>query len=355
MSVLYHTESSDDSYSHETIAKAMELSPAADDYVTMQTYLRETLPESVTPEWLRNRLVRLLLEELEALGVSIAMEIDAMLDSPELVTNILVLRAKFDPDRMYELLRNRPSVANDIREFLADDDCIMNIVGYLHEVLPLDEGWESLVRLDESRPGVLMSTEKLIETMESVFERLDRLGEPDITENVSMDKVQEFTKAVVERRERIGKVAEAIYAEGKIEAGAKEVRLAAVRNLLPQFEHELSRPKMVEKWNTVGGCPFKFISEVRKPYLPKWTHTIEHWIRPEFRNSVPTELQMAFLVATLYVDAPDQEKARLHVLETFENVIDQFDAVRRDKFRKMIDDALSNLVVFNGGVFYATK
>lgn len=365
MSMIHVDEAIEDSYSQEIIQRARELSPAIDEYVATETYLRETLPESVTPEWLRNKLVRSVLEELEAQGVSIAMEIDAMLDSPELVYNIMTLRAKIDEDKMFKLFHRSTDIAARVREFVTNDvDCLSDIIEYCHEVLPLDEGWESLVNLEENHPGVLVSNDAFARFLDRVFQRLDRLGEPDITDTVDPDEVAKYTKCLIDRRKRIQNVATTIYAEGRLETNVKDQRSAAVATVMRKFERQLSEPQIVEAYakrnsiealygGTIKESDFAFLRKARAPYLEKWDHTFEYWVKHQ--DSLPTELNIAILIATLYVDCAPEANPRVYVLEAFEQYVGQFSQERYASLREMIDTALSNLVVINGGIFYDTK
>lgn len=352
-----HTETNmEDTYSQEIINQARSLSPAIEEYIMTQAYLQETAVENLTPEWFRNRLVRLVLEELESVGIGIAMEIDAMLDSPELVMNVMTLRAKFDPDVMFDFLKAHPDVADEVREML-EEDCISDVIEYMHLTFPLDESWDALMSLLENHPGFLTSNDKFVELFESVFERLDSLGDPDMI-TTEGNVVIDYTKALAERRGTIRKVARAIYAEGYEGSGTKMIaqaqRAKAVDAMMLQFEVELARPRYIKEFADYNGTFRQFLFDVRQPFLKNWRHTLEYWMSDAHRNEMPNELNIAILVATEFVDAADQAHARVAVLKKFEDNVDLFGPKAAD-FRGMLDAALSNLVVLNGGVFYGTK
>ena len=343
-----------DVYSRDIIAEARRLSPAIDEYVVTQQYLLETAQENLSPEWLRNRLVRLVLDELTERGLSIAMDVDAILDAPELVYNSLTLRAKFDEEKLFEMLRHRYEMVDDLRE-LVGDDCLDDLIEYFNKALPLDEGWESLARLNENRPGLLSSSGEFVDMFNRVFERIDRLGEPGMEDLVGEKFVVDYAQALAERKRKIGEIAEAIYFKGRMAVENSEIRTSIIKKLMVNFEAELARPRYVEEFSKSEKPFAQFVQDVRVNFLKRWKHSMEYWLDAGHVSEMPNELEMALLVATLYVDAPDQTQARVNVVAKFEENIDII-GPRAEKFRQLLDNALSNLVILNdGGLAYGTK
>ena len=349
MGISYLEPRFDDGYSQEIIAKARELSPELDEWVVTQRYLLEAIqPEVVDCRWLRNRLLVKLIEQLNDRGIFLTQETDDILDAPVLIDAVLTLRAKFDQDRLYDLLKVHQSLREDLTE-LVDDDCIDDVIDCCSRTLPLDEGWESLSKLLANRVGIFRSTNVFNDLLTEVFARCERLGDEPVVPEDDMGKILTYAQFLADRKAKISKIAQVIYSsndQGETKTDLKEIVVDKMTN----FESELSRPRALREFvDDAEFTPKSYIEKLRSFYISKWRHCFEYWILPEHQQLFPSDLEAAVLVATLYVDAPDPEHARVYVVETFENLVDQL-GERYDKFREMIDKALGNLVIVEGGM-----
>ena len=352
MGLIYQEPHFDDVYSQEIIAKARELSPELDEWVVTQRYLQETIEENLTPLWMRNRLLVKLVEQLNDRGIFFNQDTDDLLDSPVLIDAILTLRSKFDQDRLYDFLKYHQSLREELAELL-DDDCIEDVIDCCSRTMQLDEGWESLSKLLANRVGILRSTGDFNTLLTQVFDRCELLGDECIVPESDMDKMLEYSRYLAERKTKISSIAQIIYSSNESGQQLEDLKEIAAETM-SSFEKELSRPSALRQFiDDREFTPKSFIEKRRSFFVSKWRHCFEYWISPEHQNLFPSDLEVAILVATLYTDAPDQEHARVYVVETFENLIDQL-GDRYEKFREMIDKALGNLVIVEGGVNNAT-
>ena len=124
--------------------------------------------------------------------------------------------------------------------------------------------------------------------------------------------------------------------------------ITAVAEIMKNFEKELSRPSAIRKYIDGEVAPKQFVEQYRLPFLGRWKHCLEFWVAIADHQAIPSDIEMAILVATLYVDAPDPQHARIHVVSVFENLIDVL-GDRYNTFREIIDKALGNLVVVERG------
>lgn len=350
MGVVLHEQTFDDEYSKEIIEKARKLSPEIEEWFLTQRYLLEVdQQEVVDSEWLRNRMLCKIVDQLTDRGIVINQELNGMLDAPIFIDLILTLRAKFDQDNLYSFLVQRQELREEIAELL-DDDCVDDVIEHCHLAMPIDEGWESLRKFNEERPGILMSTGVFTQMIEEVLARCDRLGDTSLVADDDMDHLLAYSKFLSDRKVKITDIASVIYATND-DGSINEDKKLMVIDLMREFESELSRPKAVRMFidDSNEFDPKNYVEKLRSFYLSKWLHCLEYWTSQEHREEIPTDLTVAIMVATMFVDAPDKTHARAHVVETFENAIDLIGS-RYDAFRDKIDRALGNLVVVEGGM-----
>lgn len=352
MGIVLQEQQFDDDYSKEIIAKVRELSVELDEWIATESYLLETSQENVNSLWIRNRLLTKVIDQLNDYGIIFSQDIDQMLDSPLMIDTILTLRAKFDPDRLYAFLRNHQSLREDIEEIIGDD-CIEDVISLCSRTMSLDEGWESLSKVIGANSNVFGSTGVFNDLLDDVIARCKRLGDEEIVPNDDMNKLLQYTKFLSERKNKIASIVSIIYSTTEQGSQIKD-KMEIALNAMREFETELSRPKAIREFiDDTEFTPKSFVEKRRMFYVSKWRHCFEYWIQPEHQTLLPSDLEAAILVATLYVDAPDPEHARVYVVETFENLIDQL-GNRYAQFRDIIDRAISNIVVVEGGVTYAT-
>ena len=345
MGMIPHDQPFDDDYSRDIIQRCRDLSPDLDEYVVTQQYLVETQEENLTPLWLRNRLLVKLIEELNASGIFVNMETDDLLDQPLLIEAVLTLKAKFDEERLFNFLKDHQSLRNDINE-LIDDDCCSDIIELCSRVMSVDEGWDSLVQVMSDRPGIIRSTEAFNNLIKIVLERCDLLGDEPVAHESEMDKLYSYTHYLADRKDKIRKIAEVIYS-ARDDGSTNADKVKIMDDCMMRFESQLSRPGAIRGYIDGELDVKEFVDNRRQFYLSKWKHCLEFWTSTADPRAIPSDIEAAILVATLYVDAPDKNHARLHVVETFDNLIDQF-GDRYPIIREIIDRAIGNIAVVEG-------
>jgi len=347
MGIVYHEQPFDDTFSQDIIRRIRENSTDLDDYVITQKYLIETQEENLTPAWLRNRLVCKVIEYLSDLGILINFDTDQLADQPLLVDAVVTLLAKFGEDRFNLFLNEHKDLANDISQLL-DDDCIDDIIGCCNRAVPLDEGWESLQTLLTDRPGFFGSDDTFNELVTAAVAYSDRLGDEEMfTGDDDMSKLLQYNEYLMKRKEKIKSIVNLIWClDNGFNPNAPEyiARQSAVSLQMKEFEKELSRPSIIRQFIDGEVPPKQFVEQRRSFFLSKWKHCLEYWVSTADKAAIPSTLEAAILVATLYVDAPDPEHARVYVVQTFENLIDVL-GDRYETFRSIIDNALGNLAV----------
>ena len=354
MGIVNRDPSFDDEYSREIIARARDLSPEIDEYIVTQHYLVETQEENLTPEWLRNRVLTIVIEQLGAKGIFVNQATDAILDQPLFIEAVLTLRSKFDPDKLFKFLMRHQEIRDSISEIL-DDDCIEDVIEVCSKNLPLDEGWESLNNLITDRPNMLRTTGVFNDFVSETLERCDRLGDNPMFADDDTNKMLGYAKYLADRKNKIINIASIVYSANE-EGQQNQDKVEIVTRALQNFERQLSSPQTLRQYIDGEFDPKSFIEKIRSFYVSKWRHCIEFYLAQEVDDVqqprfYPSDMETAVMVATLYVDAPDRTHARVFVVESFENAADQL-GDRYPKFRELIDKALGNLVIVEGEVNY---
>lgn len=346
MGIVNREQPFDDSYSKEIVQRIREISADLDEYLVTQKYLIETPEENLSPVWIRNRLITGLIDQLSDIGIQLELDPSKVYDEVILIDAVITLFAKFGEDRFNKFLKDHGGLADDISQ-LIDDNCIEDIVRCISQAIPVDEGWESLVKLLDTRPNIISSDDTFNALISSALEDADKLGDPELVEKDDMDKLLEYTKFLLARKAKITDIACTIYAVDDTGYQNKDKR-AIVAEIMKNFEKELSRPSAIRKYIDGEVAPKQFVEQYRLPFLGRWKHCLEFWVAIADHQAIPSDIEMAILVATLYVDAPDPQHARVHVVSVFENLIDVL-GDRYNTFREIIDKALGNLVVVERG------
>jgi hypothetical protein len=343
MGIVNHEQPYDDEYSREIIAKARELSSDIDEYVLTQEYLVETPEENLTPLWLRNRLIGKVIEELSDFGITISMDPDDIMDQPLMVDVVLTLRSKFDPERWKKFMLDHTDIRDDVEQ-LIDDDCISDVIGHCNRVFVVDEGWDSLARICENRPGFLQSNEKFNDVLKESFVACDNIGESPAVPDKEIDRMLEYSKYLSDRKIKIRSLASSIYSI--TESGAARDNDEVVCQAMGRFEVELSRPSVIRQYLD-GELDVKtFVQQKRQFFLTKWKHCLDFWTTTSDESAIPSKLEAAILVATLYVDSPDPDHGQVHVMEIFDGVADLL-GERYQRFREIIEPAIGNIAVMS--------
>ena len=358
MSLVQQNQTIDDSYSAEIIAKARELSAEIEEYVVTQQYLTEVDDQDVVdPMWLRNRLTVMVTEQLEERGISIQAGKPQICNDPALVHLVMILRSKFDWDKLYDFLRDREELRDEITELISEDaDCVGDLVLACNRACPLDEGWEYIGRMMEDRPGVLVSSEAFVENVQTVIEKIDRLGPPDPVDSDDQDSVAKFVQYLGDRKRQIESIASTMYStviksalSTESIADVSAYRKQVVSGYMVDFEKELGRSKYVIACAT-SSDKSKTLNEIRNKFTPNWRHCIDYWVKPGIAEAQsPTELDVAIMTATLFVDAGvNNSAAKAMVIDAVEKAADAL-GKNYEFIRQSVDNSLGNIVLKQEG------
>ena len=339
----------DDEYSAEVIAKIRALSPDFDEYVVTQAYLLETTEDNVSPLWLRNRLICMLYETLaDDCGLLMGAGPDDVADSVQLTGVMLRVAAKFMPAPLADFLGARPEMADFFREVSDEADCIGELIKYCHDMLPVDDGFEMLYNALEERPGIVSSDGKFrSQVLDPIFEMIDARGPADYLNSSNFEVVTAYLNFMGTRKQKIAKYAKSIYSsrvgmEG-LDLTTVSPMVGAVEAAMSNFEKELCRPNVLDSLVATEDNTIK-IGDYRSQYCTKWTHCLEYYCQREHLDRVPNALQMAIMVATMYVDGGETANTRVEIISKFEEVANIL-GDRYNQFRELLDNALANLVM----------
>ena len=358
MSLVQQNQTIDDTYSAEVIAKARSLSAEIEEYLVTQQYLTEVEDADVVdPMWLRNRLTVMITEQLDARGIHIQAGKPQICNDPALVHLALTLRSKFDWDKMYDFLRDREELRDELNEIISDDaDCIEEFVLACNRACPLDEGWEYIGRMLETRPGVITSDEGFVENIQGVLEKIDRLGPPDPVDMDDQDAVSAFVAYLGNRKRQIEEIASTMYGtvvkstpSTESIADVSAYRKQVVSGAMAEFEKELGRSKYVIACAR-SSDQNKTLNEIRSKFTPNWRHCLDYWVRPDIAQSdSPSELDVTIMTATLFVDAGvNNSSSKALVIEAVEKTSDLL-GKNYDFIRQAVDNALGNIVLKQEG------
>ena len=349
MGLVLNDQPFDDDYSAEIIAKIRALSPDFDEYVVTQAYLLETTEDNVSPLWLRNRLICKLYETLaDDCGLLMGADADDVADSVQLTGVMLRLAAKFMPDPLSEFLKARPEMAEFFREVSDEGDCIGEIIKYCHDMLPVDDGFEMLYNALEDKPGIVSSDGKFrSQVLDPIFAVIDAQGPADYLNGSNFEVVTAYLNFMGSRKQKIAKYAKSIYSsrvatEG-IELTTADPMVNAVDAAMNNFEKELCRPAVLDSMVATENNTIK-VGDYRSQFCTRWTHCLEYYCQREHLDRVPNALQMAIMIATMYVDGGETANTRVEIISKFEDVANIL-GDRYGQFRELLDNALANLVM----------
>lgn len=318
MAVLTNIPQLEDDYSAEVIRLARERSQNIDAWIVEQKYLLETSEENLSPLWLRNRCVIKICEDLTEMGIVIQKDPDDICDSPEWVYTVLMLRKKFDPDELCDLLKSHSELHGDLVAEL-DGESITTIIDWCGSNLPLDEGWGLLKKMSDENPGMIGSdTREFISMLKGVLRKLDNLGAADITEDIHPELVTKYVGFLGKRLEYIRQTAYSIWVNAGVNEYEKTSRKRIIDNYLDgEFESHLGTRKAMiaignDKLDSLNladrsACS-KFIEKIREPYKKHWKHDLAYYIGDETRKC--SEGILAIMIARTVVDAPSVISAK---------------------------------------------
>lgn len=370
MGQVHYTPEISDDYSSEVIRLARQRSPAIDAWITEEQFLCETVPDNLSPLWLRNRVIIKICEELADEGIALLRDPDEICDRPEDVYVVLMLRKKFDEENLFETLRDHRDLFDEIRGEM-DGDTLGNIISWCSRNLPLDEGWEMLNRYNENNPGLLSGEDvKFLNLLHRVIEHVEMLGEPDVTSDHDETAVLRYVQLLEARRQNIEKIANMLWSHlgtSDYERSARERIVASLMN--DGFEKHLSSRSCIdralplfEQLQVVDQDTFaNFLETISAPYVAMWPNHLEYYSGTDKKQC--GEGMLAIILATMLVSKPARSTTQPWVRSKLENYLDQLgsEAVEqiKDKFVHMLSNLTTSFSVnyvqqVEGGVNHAS-
>lgn len=341
-----------DDYSADVVRQACEYSPAIDNWIAEQRYLTETSEDNLSPQWLRNRCIIMICEELADMGIVTNIDPDDICDQPELVYAVLMLRRKFDADHLVDALKRNRELADDLREGL-DTDSVERIINGMHEFGQLDDGWDMLAGTLTEHPQWIENNSKFIEYLEPIFDRIDALGDPDVTADISQDDMLEYMRILTIRQDYIRQTTRKLW----VRAGESEQQRIARERLIDGyfddgFEYELgSKQAVIRNVPDLAGLDLHDLHAVadvihkwREPYAANWKHCLEYWAKFGPKSHEISDHIVAIMISTLVVDTPDRSRVRTAVEMHINSFIDQLGPENVKDFTAIFRDMMNNLV-----------
>ena len=309
MGIVQTLPSSENEYAHEIINRARALSVEIDDYLVSESYLLEMDQDAITPEALRVKCVDLVSEELSQIGIAVISPTGDEISSDVALTHeVLVLRAKFDEDKFYELIKDREDL-QQILQSIGDSpvDALVTVITKFYEKHPLDEGWEFLAanadNLDQSDLFV-----------DWIHAQLDRCGELGAVTPITSDnflRTAQITMTIERQMERATTMALALAHRWNPEGSdryfleVEESMVGARRRLL---NHPKWFPWILENSNITGNeDPFPYPKEYRATRRG-W---FDYWLEDEHFEQLPLERHLPCLVVNAWTK--DDSEASLMV------------------------------------------
>ena len=320
----------DDDYSAEVIRLARERSPAIDAWIVEQRYLNEVTEDSLSPLWFRNRCTIMLCEELADMGIVVNQDFDDVCDHPDMVYSVSMLRSKFDDEKLFDLFKSH----RDLFDLIVSEqntDAFEIIIDWTRDNLPLDEGWQLISDTLDDNPGVFESDDKFVERLQIIIDRVESLGEPDVTDEVNQETVDKFINFLSRRQKYIMDVVEMIWVKPSSSEEQQQTRRNTMsRIIFGGFEKELgSKSCIASNAREFEGIDLiddekvcAFLDKIRKPYLKKWKHCLEYYFG-EDKKDIDTK-NLILMYVTMIVDTPRScvpESQIAQKLQTYEEYL----------------------------------
>lgn len=339
MNIVSQPLAIDDSYSQDIIQQARDMSVEIDNYLVEERYLMEAPEETLSPFWLRNRVIRLLLDELQELGISINISTDDILDDVAMTQLVLFLRKKFTGDVLFDRLKSSEDLVEAIKDIL-NDDCLPQIAELMNNYFPLDEGWQFIYE----RATYISSNMRLVDHIQAILKRIDAYGDTDYTTRCNEIQMSKYLMYINQRNETILSLALSCFPDDGQRnpiTGVIEVHTSAtmkrsyVAKYMESYEHQIMRGDVMFKiidildldHMPVTDERLQQINMLKQPYRLKWKHCLEAWFN---LKGVATEAMCALIVASYYQVGYTLDQMRSLLQADIDKNIDMFVTTTND-------------------------
>lgn len=314
-----------DPYIEQLIFRCRAVSPGINDYFEEQRYITEVENiEEITPQYLLNTAITLVLDLLEEIGISSNFSVEELLDSSADLETMFYLAHKFDPDNYYRVLKSfdeqQLSEYNAMIENInLPEDYLFEIAAYFNELFPTDIAWEYINRGTE----YWYSTDALVSHLVNIQLKMEINTDPNpipIQED-ELGMVQQFLAVMTEREQKV--TAYVAYILDRFTGMLNKTKLM---RLVKQYDKEKLHPDTIllfSKWNSLSKEEKERIGEpgfLQQHHL-KDDHHIEHWEHLKKMNQLVelTNEVAVMIVISLILDELPEAKMKKE-LERYQGI-----------------------------------
>ncbi len=303
-----------DPYIEQLILRCRAVSPGINDYFEEQRYLTEVENvEEITPQYLLNTAITLVLDLLEEIGISSNFSVEELLDSSVDLETMFYLAYKFDSDNYYRVLKSfdeqQLSEYNAMIENIdLPEDYLFEIASYFNELFPTDIAWEYINRGTE----YWYSTDALVSHLVNIQLKMEVNTDPNpipIQED-QLNMVQKFLEVMCEREQKV-----TVYVNYILDHFTGLLNKTKLIRLVKQYDKEKLNPDTVllfAKWNALSKEAKEKIGEpgfLQQHHL-KDDHHIEHWEHLKETNrlvELTNEVAVMIVISLILDDLPEDK------------------------------------------------
>ena len=301
-----------DQRTEQLIFRCRAISPGINDYFEEQRYLLETdTPDEITPQYLLEAALSLVLDLLEGIGITTKFTVDDLLDSSSDLETMFYIANKFDADNYYRMLKSfdaeqRSEYAAILENIDLPEDYFFELSHYFSELFPLDIGWEYIVRSTD----YWFSGEPFVSHICNIQMKLD-LTEEDSTPPVPEEELPIITRFLEVMTERDHKVR--AYVAYILDRYRALLRKPVLMKMVRQYDKEKLHPDTImlfSKWNMLTEEQKKEIGEPEflQAHHLKDDHHIQHWERKDVDPSKISYETAVMIVISLILDQLPREE-----------------------------------------------
>ena len=308
-----------DQRTEQLILRCRALSSGINDYFEEQRYLLETEnPDEITPSYLLEAALSLVLDLLESIGITTKYTVDDLLDSSADLETMFYIASKFDADNYYRMLASfdaeqRSEYAATLENIDLPEDYFFELSSYFNDLFPLDIGWEYIVRGTDH----WFSNSDFATHICNIQEKLELL-EDDDTSTVPVEELPLVTRFLQVMSIREDKVKACVgYILEKFGGLLDKSKL---NRMVKQYDKEKLHPDKIllfSKWNALTEEQKHQIGEPNflKLHHLSDDHHIEHWEDLKKKKQlVPLLNETAvMIVISLILDDLPEEKMRKEI------------------------------------------
>lgn len=235
------------SYTDPVIEKCRYLSENINAYFDEKRYIAEVEQiEQVTPQFLRDLAISLLLDELSVIGIESSFVPSDLITSAIDMETAFYLRSKFDGTNFYKTLKALDEASysefSGINENITlAEDMLREFAEYFSEKFPLDVGWQYIARSMDH----WTSTEAFVKHINAICIKLEHNTDPNktsITES-NLDEVSAFLNHMQAQAEELKTYF--YYFVKNYSTSQYPIDFAKLRTLIKKYDHDKLHPDIL--------------------------------------------------------------------------------------------------------------